>query len=123
MKLLDFASTEYVILTTYKKDGTPVPTVVWIAQHENYLVVTTSNNAGKVKRIRNNNKVAICKTNRTGSKRLTEDYLARGCEVLDEEEKLSGVNAIRSKYGSVGRAMTQGPMENRSILKIAELAE
>ena len=48
MNLLDFASKEYVILTTYKRDGTPIPTVVWIAQHENYLVVTTSNNAGKV---------------------------------------------------------------------------
>ena len=123
MNLLDFASKEFVILTTYKRDGTPIPTVVWIAQHENYLVVTTSNNAGKVKRIRNNSEVTLCETNRSGTERLTEEFVAQGSEVLDEKAKLSGVNAIRSKYGSVGRAMTQGPRENRSILKIAELAE
>ena len=123
MNLLDFASKEYVILTTYKRDGTPIPTVVWIAQHENYLVVTTSNNAGKVKRIRNNSEVTLCETNRSGTERLTEEFVAQGSEVLDEKEKLSGVNAIRSKYGAVGKAMTQGPMDNRSILKITELSE
>ena len=121
MNLLDFASKEYVILTTYKRDGTPIPTVVWIAQHENYLVVTTSNNAGKVKRIRNNSKVTLYETNASGSKKLTEDYRAKGYEIIDGEEKLSGINAIRSKYKVVGKAFTRGPIEGWSVLKITEL--
>ncbi len=123
MKLLDFASKEYVILTSYKRDGTPVPTVVWIAQQKNYLVVTTSSGAGKVKRIRNNSEVILCETNAGGSEKLTKDYKAKASEIIDEQEKLTGINAIRSKYGIVGKAMTRGPMVGKSILKITELTE
>ena len=118
MELLDFASQEFVILTTFKKDKTPIPTVVWIARNQDYLVVTTSNNAGKVKRVRNNSDVILCGTNRNGTEKLTKNYNAKGCEITNGEDKLSGVNAIRSKYGVMGETMTQGPMENRSILKI-----
>ena len=52
MKILDFANDEYINLITYRKDGTQVPTPVWLASLDNSLVVTTSLNAGKVKRVR-----------------------------------------------------------------------
>ena len=51
MKILDFANDEYINLITYRKDGTQVPTPVWLASLDNSLVVTTSLNAGKVKRV------------------------------------------------------------------------
>jgi len=121
MKLLDFALHEFVILTTYKRDKTPVPTVVWIAQNGDHLVVTTNNNAGKVKRIRNDSDVTLCGTNRNGTEKLTKNYEAKGYEVIDEDGKLSGLNAMRSKYGALGKTMTKGPIENRSIIKITEL--
>ena len=119
MKLLDFASQEFVILTTFKKDKTPVPTVVWIAQNQDYLIVITNNNAGKVKRVRDNSDVILCGTNKNGTEKLTKNYKAKGYEITDEEHKLSGINAMRSKYGVTGETMTQGPMENRSIIKIS----
>ena len=52
MNILDFANDEYINLITYRKDGSQVPTPVWLASLDNSLVVTTSLNAGKVKRVR-----------------------------------------------------------------------
>ena len=54
MDFLDFADQEYINLITYKKDDTSVKTPVWVAEYENYLVITSSKSAGKVKRINNN---------------------------------------------------------------------
>jgi len=119
MELLDFVSQESVILTTFKKDGTPVPTVVWIAQNQDYLIVATNINAGKVKRVRDDSFVILCGTNRNGTEKITKNYKAKGCEVTNEEDKISGINAIRSKYGVTGETLTQGPMGNRSIIKIS----
>lgn len=72
MKLLDFASQEFVIFTTYKRDKTRVPTVVWIAQNKNYSIVKTINTAGKVKRVRTNSNVALCEINRNGTERIVD---------------------------------------------------
>ena len=49
MDFLDFADQEYINLITYKKNDTSVKTPVWVAEYENYLVITSSKSAGKVK--------------------------------------------------------------------------
>ena len=56
------SAAKYISLTTYKKDGTPVPTPVWVAAHDDHYYVITGSASGKVKRIRNNPKVkmAVC---------------------------------------------------------------
>ena len=59
MDLNNFIDVEYINLITYKKDKTPVTTPVWVADYSDSLVVTTSLNAGKVKRVRNNGKATI----------------------------------------------------------------
>ena len=51
MNLKDFTGVEYINLITYKKDKTPITTPVWVADFSNSLVITTSLNAGKVKRL------------------------------------------------------------------------
>ena len=53
---------KYISLTTYKKDGTPVATPVWVATRDNDYYVITGSASGKVKRIRNNPnaKIAVC---------------------------------------------------------------
>ena len=53
------SAAKYISLTTYKKDGTPVATPVWVASHENHYYVITGGASGKVKRIRNTPKVKI----------------------------------------------------------------
>ncbi|MFJ2024692.1 PPOX class F420-dependent oxidoreductase [Streptomyces sp. NPDC087897] len=59
MTLQDFARSEYVSLTTYRKNGTPVPTPVWAAADDGVLYVWTRSDSWKVERLRDNGKVTV----------------------------------------------------------------
>ncbi|MGW0788767.1 PPOX class F420-dependent oxidoreductase [Streptomyces sp. NPDC002911] len=59
MTLQDFAHSEYVSLTTYRKDGTPVATPVWAAADGDVLYVWTRSDSWKVKRLRNDSRVLV----------------------------------------------------------------
>jgi PPOX class probable F420-dependent enzyme len=43
---------QFISLTTFRRDGTPVPTTVWFARDGDHVIVGTATEAGKVKRIR-----------------------------------------------------------------------
>ena len=120
MNILDFADNEYINLITYRKDNTPVATPVWLSSVENYLVVTTSLNAGKVKRIRANGKATIYTTNQTGSKKLSEEIDVKASIIKDESEKQVGIKSIKKKYFPVCKMFIKGPNENRAIIKLEE---
>ncbi|MFD6279562.1 PPOX class F420-dependent oxidoreductase [Streptomyces sp. NPDC060209] len=59
MTLQDFARSEYVSLTTYRKNGTPVATPVWAAVDGDVLYVWTRSDSWKVKRLRNDGRVVV----------------------------------------------------------------
>ena len=56
------ADAEFMLLTTFRQAGKPVPTPVWFAQLGDRLYVTTLGQAGKAKRLRANGRawVAPC---------------------------------------------------------------
>jgi len=120
MNILDFADNEYINLITYRKDHTPVATPVWLSSVENYLVVTTSLNAGKVKRIMANGKATIYTTNQTGSKKLSEEIDVKASIITDDSEKQLGIKSIKKKYFPVSKMFIKGPNENRAIIKLEE---
>lgn len=49
----------YVNLTTYRKDGTGVPTPVWYAVDGGEVFIVSDADAWKVRRIRNNSRVVV----------------------------------------------------------------
>ena len=53
---------KYINILTYKKNGDRVSTPVWFIYKDNKIYIRTSNQSGKVKRIKNNNNVlyALC---------------------------------------------------------------
>ena len=53
------ADNTYVLLTTYKRDGTPVGTPLHIAARDGHVYVRTFDPSGKIKRIRNNPDVEV----------------------------------------------------------------
>lgn len=63
------ADAEFLCVTTYRRDGTPVPTPVWHAVDGEVVYTTTLADSGKVKRIRNNPRVTIAACDKAG--RLT----------------------------------------------------
>jgi len=59
-------SAQYVALTTYRRDGTPVTTPVWAAAEGTSLYLFSNAKAGKVKRLRNSSRAAIAPCTATG---------------------------------------------------------
>ena len=121
MDFLDFADQEYINLITYKKDDTSVKTPVWVAEYENYLVITSSKSAGKVKRINNNGRATIYVTDQIGSSVLSKPLEVRASIIDDDEDKKqAALDKIIKKYGSMSKMFIRGSNENRAIIKIQE---
>ena len=55
----EIGRSNYVSLTTYRKDGTPVATPVWHALNGGELFIVSDAEAWKVKRIRRNSHVVV----------------------------------------------------------------
>jgi PPOX class probable F420-dependent enzyme len=118
MDLNDFVDVEYINLVTYKKDKTPVTTPVWVADYSGSLVVTTSLNAGKVKRVRNNGEATIYVTNQSGSEKLSESLDLQASLIEEPSLKKQAADVIRKKYGLMAKMIMKGPDENRAIIKL-----
>lgn len=121
MELNDFIDVEYINLITYKKDKTPVRTPVWVADYSNSLVITTSLNAGKVKRIRNNGLATIYVTNQSGSEKLSESLDLQASLIDEQSVKKQAADVIRKKYGLMAKMIMKGPDENRAIIKLENI--
>lgn len=55
----EIGRSKQISLTTFRKDGTGVATPVWYVPKDGELVIVSEADAGKVKRIRNNNQVVV----------------------------------------------------------------
>ena len=55
----DLDTAKYVSFVTYKKDGTPVATPVWVVPFEGGYAFTTDPDAYKVKRLRNDARATL----------------------------------------------------------------
>ena len=56
----------FVSLTTFRRNGEPISSPVWVARDGDTLIVLTPEESGKVKRIRNNRHVEISPSSRMG---------------------------------------------------------
>src|SRR6266567_1171406 len=96
----DLGAARYVLLTTFRKDGTAVPTPVWVARDGAELLVFTAPNAGKVKRIRRDGAVRIGPCTMRG--RPTGADVPAHARVLDSAGADRTLKLIARKYGVVG---------------------
>ncbi|ALG86058.1 PPOX class F420-dependent oxidoreductase [Gordonia phthalatica] len=98
------ADAQYVMLTTYKKDGTPVASPLWAAPDGDAMLLWTVADSWKVKRLRRNNNVLVQACNVNG-KKTTGPQVAGIAEIVDRNY---AVDAINRKYGIMGRLTTFG---------------
>jgi uncharacterized protein len=92
------AASTYLSLTTYRKDGTAVPTPVWASTDGTRLYVWTQSDAGKVKRVRNRGHVQVAPCDARGS--LQGAPVDASARVLDAPEDLARVESLhKAKYG------------------------
>ncbi|NBQ43087.1 MAG: PPOX class F420-dependent oxidoreductase [Mycobacteriaceae bacterium] len=97
----EVSKAQYVLLTTFTKDGRPKPTPIWIARDGDRALVITEKNAWKVKRIRNTPRVTLAICDMRGN--VKSETIEAVATVLDESQTETVYQAINRRYGIVGR--------------------
>jgi uncharacterized protein len=100
----DIAKAQYVLLTTFTKDGRPKPTPVWAALDSkggDRLLVISEEKAWKVKRIRNTPRVTLAVCDIRG--RPKSEAIEATAAILDKSQTGAVYDAIGREYGLVGR--------------------
>ena len=89
------ARTEYVLLTTFRRDGRPVPSPVWLARDGDRFVLMTGGGSGKVKRLRHTERVLLAPCSARGARRGADVEAVAHVVELD-----AGVRAaLLAEYG------------------------
>ncbi|MFI1659941.1 PPOX class F420-dependent oxidoreductase [Streptomyces sp. NPDC020472] len=83
----------YISLTTYRKDGTPVPTPVWFAAEGDELYVWTRIDSWKVKRLRRDARVVVAACDVRGRIADGATHLEGTGRLLDAD----GLKAVRKR--------------------------
>jgi PPOX class probable F420-dependent enzyme len=91
-----FARQRTVLLTTFRRDGTPEKTPVSIAVDGDRAFIRTWNTAGKAKRIRSNPEVTIAPC--TASGRATGPPVPAHARILAGEESARAGRLLSGKY-------------------------
>jgi PPOX class probable F420-dependent enzyme len=89
----------FVDLVSFRADGSPAHTPVWVSGDGAQLFVSTFGDSWKVRRIRTNPVVAVAACDGPGALLPGEGYVAGRAVVLDRSEFRPGVRAHRAKYG------------------------
>ncbi|MBB5917027.1 hypothetical protein BJY24_005939 [Nocardia transvalensis] len=107
----DAGTANYVLLTTFRKDGTPVGTPLWAALGDGKLYVWTVTDSWKVKRIRRDPKVTVqpCSVNGTPQGEVVEGT----ARILDDagSDRVRGL--IKRKYPVQGWLIVTGSVLRR----------
>jgi uncharacterized protein len=117
----DVANAQYILLTTFTKDGRPKPTPVWAASDGDRLLVISEAKAWKVKRIRNTSRVTLAVCDIRG--RPKSEAIEATATILDKSQTGAVYDAIAHEYGIVGRVFNlfsklRGGMQNNVGLEL-----
>lgn len=117
----DIAGSEYILLTTFTKDGRPKPTPIWAAPDGDGLIVITQGSSWKVKRIRNTPRVTIARCDMRGNpKSEAVEAVAR----INASRTEDAYDAIGRRYGLLGKTFNffsklRGGVKNNVAVELA----
>jgi PPOX class probable F420-dependent enzyme len=97
----EVAKSEYILLTTFTKDGRPKPTPVWAVRDGDNLRVITQEQSWKVKRIRNTPRVTIAKCDMRGNPK--SEAAEATAVILDKSRNGEVYDALGKRYGLLGK--------------------
>jgi len=97
----DVAKSEYILLTTFTKDGRPKPTPIWAAPDGDRLLVITQETSWKVKRIRNTPRVTVAACDMRGNAK--SEAVEAAASILDKSANGATYDAIGKRYGLLGK--------------------
>ncbi|MCY1143810.1 PPOX class F420-dependent oxidoreductase [Actinoplanes sp. Pm04-4] len=98
--LEQLGSAKYVLLTTFRKDGSPVATPVWVLPDGDGVAIWTESRSYKVKRVRNNPRVTVAACDFRGNVRgETVEGTAR---IASDAERDHYAKVLGRKYWMTG---------------------
>jgi uncharacterized protein len=117
----DVAKSQYILLTTFTKDGRPKPTPIWAAADGERLVVITQETSWKVKRIRNTPRVTVAVCDMRGNPK--SEAVEATATILDKSANGATYDAIGKRYGLMGKTFNvfsklRGGMKNNVTLEL-----
>lgn len=92
-----FASTKYIRLTTFRRNGTPVSTPVWFVIDGDHLLVYTGSATGKAKRLRHTSRVLVAPSDARGNPKGEEVEATARFLPNSELPRLEGL--LNRRYG------------------------
>ena len=119
MNLEKFATTTFIALETFKKNGTGVITPTWVTGKNDKLYVWTNLDSWKIKRIRKNGRVRLCESDARGTPK--SDWMEAQARVLDDEIDITATKKLfLSKYGLQFRAFSfMGRKSPKAVIEIS----
>jgi PPOX class probable F420-dependent enzyme len=117
----DVAKSEYILLTTFTKDGRAKPTAIWAASDGDRLVVITQETSWKVKRIRNTPRVTVAACDMRGNPK--SEAVEAIAAILDKSANGATYDAIGKRYGLLGKTFNvfsklRGGMKNNVTIEL-----
>lgn len=117
----EVAKADYILLTTFTKDGRPKPTAIWAAPVGDRLLVITQEKSWKVKRIRNTPRVTLAACDVRGNPK--GEAVEATARILDKADNGATYDAIGKRYGLKGKAFNvfsklRGGMKNNVSIEL-----
>lgn len=96
-----FSNQKYLNLETYRKSGQAMPTPVWFVEDGGAYFIRTVQNAGKVKRVRNNPAVRIVPCGQRGE--IKGEWVSATASIASAAEAARTDQLLTKKYGLLKR--------------------
>jgi uncharacterized protein len=98
---------KYVLLTTFRRDGTPVKTPVWVVGLDNgELGVQTSSASGKARRLAHTDRVTVQPCNARGQVKEGSAAVDATARLVDGAEFEDIRSRVAAKYGFATKVAT-----------------
>ena len=97
MSAAKFSSEKTISLETYKKNGNPVKSPVWVIAENGTLYVRSGPESWKVKRIRNNPSVRVAPSTMSG--KVNGDWVKGEAHFVEGTEAKRILELFNKKYG------------------------
>ena len=95
------AGAKTILLTTFRRDGTPVGTPVHVVAHDDVAYIRSFVPSGKLKRIRNNPDVEVAPSTVRG--KVTGEARPARARLLEGDESVAVARALSRKHRIVHR--------------------
>jgi uncharacterized protein len=120
----EVAKSQYILLTTFTKDGRPKPTAIWAAPAGAALIAITQEQSWKVKRIRNTPRVTIAECDRGGKPK--GEAVEAVATILPKSANAKTYDAIGARYGLIGKTFNlfskaRGGMTKNVTIELQEV--